>query len=49
MSIISFIFQKYFIPPHTLGAMVTPQVYVLVECEGQGPGFKSPEGSFTHI
>lgn len=35
--------------PHTLGAIVIPQVKVLVECGGQGIRYKSSGGSFTHI
>ena len=35
--------------PHTLGTVVTLQVYMLVGCGGQRPGFKSSGGIFTHI
>lgn len=31
------VFIEYIIPPYTLGAMFTPQIQVLVKCEGQGP------------
>ena len=36
-------------PSCTPDVMVIPQVYMLVGSRGQGPGFKSPRGTFTYI
>ena len=35
--------------PHTLGAIVTLQIQVLMECGREEPKFKSLRGSFLHI